>query len=88
MQLADFIGQTISMSIPRIHPVIWQQVKLHGVEAGGVWIESQAITNAVLQHAGVPAAPKTLVAFLPYHEIAFAISAIAEPSLDEKAFGL
>ncbi len=88
MELADLVGNTIHMLIPRMDPVKYQKVKLLGVEPGGVWIESQDITNAVLRHFGMSSAPTTLVLFLPYHEIGFAVASVDKVSLDEKAFGI
>jgi len=71
--------------IPKIDQKIYQKVKLHGVEAGGLWLESQAVTNALLQTLGAPATEKTVVFFWPYHQIQFAISSIDQPSFDERA---
>ncbi|MGA2772114.1 MAG: hypothetical protein ABSG26_14965 [Bryobacteraceae bacterium] len=88
MQLSDFVGQPISMLIPFIHQTALQKVNLLGVEAGGVWIESQTFTNAVLQKLGVPTSPKTSVLFVPYHGIGLGLFSIDQPALDEKAFGV
>lgn len=88
MQFTDLVGGDVIALVPRFDPVKYQRFKLVGVESGGLWVESQEITNNLLRHLGVPAAPKTLVFFLPYHEIAFAISSTEAPSLDEKAFGV
>jgi len=52
MQLSDYIGQEIALLIPTIHPIKFQAVKLLGVEAGGVWIESQTLLNLVLKNIG------------------------------------
>jgi hypothetical protein len=86
MQLSDFIGQVVSMVIPAIHQTTIQKVELLGVETGGVWIQSQTFTNAVLQTLGEASAPKTMVLFVPYHGIALAFSSIEERALNEKAF--
>ncbi len=88
LKLADLIGRQVLFLIPRIHPDVYQKVKLMGVEAGGIWIDSQELTNKFLRAAEMPAAPNTLVFFLPYHEIAFAIGTVEGTSLDEKAFGV
>lgn len=74
--------------IPRMDPVKYQKVKLLGVEAGGIWIESQDVTNATLKHLGLSSLPTTIVIFFPYHEIAFAVRSIDKIALDEQAFGL
>jgi hypothetical protein len=88
MRFADLIGSEILVLIPKIDPKIYQKVTLRGVEAGGLWLESQDFTNALLQALGAPASEKTPIVFWPYHQIVFAISAVDQPSFDEKAFGL
>ena len=88
MELRDLIGQTILVLITRLHPTRYQKVKLLGVEAGGIWIESQDVTNAILQLFGAASAPTTLVLFFPYHEIGFVLNKLDVVSLDEKAFGV
>ena len=85
MQLSDFVGEQIAILIPRFDDARYHRVKLNGVEAGGIWIESQEFTDEVLgTRLG---APKTLVLFVPYNEIAYAVGSISEPSL-KTAFGL
>jgi hypothetical protein len=88
MKFENLIGQHILLKVHRIDPTVYQHVKLLGVEAGGLWIESQTLTNAMLQAMGVASAPKTAAFFFPYHEISFAITSIEGPALDEKAFGI
>ncbi len=87
-KLEEMIGQTIVALIPLIDKEEFQEVKLHGVESGGLWIESQKITNWLLRRKGLASAPKTLVLFLPYHQITFVMSALDVPSLSESAFGV
>jgi hypothetical protein len=88
MRLSEFVGQTLTAWIPLIHTTHFQEVKLHGIDGGGVWIESQTITNQLLSIANVQDAPRTLVFFVPFHEIRFLMRSIDSPSLCEKAFGL
>ncbi len=85
MQLSDFVGKQITILIPHFDPKQYHRVILHGVEAGGIWIESQEFTNEVL--GTHERAPKTLVLFVPYNQIAYAVGSISEPSL-KRAFGL
>ena len=80
MQLSDFIGHNITMVIPTIHKTAMQNVKLLGVEIGGVWVESPALTNLALRRIGQQNTPKTIVFFLPYHAISVALSSIEKPS--------
>jgi hypothetical protein len=88
MQFSELVGSQIFIVIPRIHATDYQEVKLIGVETGGLWIESQEFTNVFLQLFGVPAAQKTPVVFFPYHEIAYVVTSLEQLALDEKAHGL
>ncbi len=88
MQLSECIGQQIGIFAPRLHAGKFLEVKLHGVEAGGIWIESQGLTNEVLETMGLSSAPRTLVLFLPYHEIGYVLKTIPGAALNEKAFGV
>jgi hypothetical protein len=87
MQLSDFVGHEIVVMIPKIDAENVQTVKLLGVEAGGIWIESQSLTNTLLA-AGSVATSRTIGFFLPYSQILFAVAAGQGISLNEKAFGL
>jgi hypothetical protein len=86
--LTELIGQVIVAHIPRLHPTIFQQVKLHGVEAGGIWIESQMMTNTFFETAGYSSSSRTMIFFFPYHQIGFVMTSIDGPSLSEKSFGV
>jgi hypothetical protein len=66
----DRIDDTILVLIPRIHATQYQKVVLRGVEAGGIWIESQDLMNEFMQLIGVAGAPRTLAFFVPYASIA------------------
>jgi hypothetical protein len=83
--LKDFVGKTIFALIPFIHGEIVQVLKLHGVEPGGIWVESQTLTDLLLARVGRTAAPKTAIFFLPYQQIVFVLGSLDVPSLSEKA---
>jgi hypothetical protein len=87
-ELQNLIGQTILALVPSIHGTDLQKLKLHGVENGGLWIESQELTNVFLSRVGAQTAPKTMVFFLPYHQISFVLGSLDVPSLSEKAYGV
>lgn len=80
MQLSDFIGHNITMVIPTIHKTAMQNVTLLGVEVGGVWVQSQPLTNLALRRIGQPDSTKAIVFFLPYHAISVALSSIEKTS--------
>jgi hypothetical protein len=88
MQLSDYIDQEITLLIPFIDPKVFQKVKLRGVEAGGIWVESQTLLNIILKSVGLVSAPKSAAFFFSYHEVRFGFVAIEGPALNEKAFGV
>jgi len=88
MQLSDYIGNSILILIPKIHEKKYQKVILHGVEAGGIWIESQTIMNEFLESVGASSATKTLAIFVPYSSVAAVVTAIDKLALNEKSLGL
>lgn len=64
------------------------EVTVRGVESGGLWIERAELTQDILRKFKAQSAPRTVVFFLPYHQIHIAMSAIDLISLSESAFGL
>jgi hypothetical protein len=88
MQLSDYIDQEIVLLIPFIDAKVQQKVRLRGVEAGGIWVESQTLLNLLLNSISYASASKSLVFFFPYHEVRFGYVAIEGPALNEKAFGV
>jgi len=87
MQLSDYIGEEIKISIPYLGEE-FETVKLHGVESGGIWIESQHAANMVLGASGVSGIPKVIVLFFPYSQIRLAMVFVPGASLNEKSFGV
>lgn len=88
MNLSDFVGLHIQIMAPDLHSEQIEIVKLLGVEAGGIWIESQMLTEDMLRRHNAAAMPMTIGFFLPYNKISFICAATEGISLDEKAFGL
>ena len=84
MRLSDYIGQLILLSIPSISPEP-QNVKLLGVEAGGIWVESQHAINLILESANLTSAPCSVAAFFPYGEVRFGVVFVDGLALNEKA---
>jgi hypothetical protein len=87
MQLSDYIGQEIALMTPLIEDKDAWHVKLVGVEAGGIWIESKALTSLLLEIAEQKSAPKMPVLFVPYHSLAFAAVFVDAPTQDGSAPG-
>jgi hypothetical protein len=87
MQLSDYIGQQLMLFVRPLGNKL-QEVTLLGVEAGGVWLECQNVTNAALASLSAPSSQNTPVWFVPYGEITLGFAAIPKRALNEKAFGL
>jgi len=87
VQFSDRIGEDILIAIAP-PPVKLNRVQLVGVESGGIWIKSQALTELLLRSSGVATHHKTPVIFVPYSQLLVAIASTPEVALDEKAFGV
>lgn len=61
---------------------------LRGVEAGGLWIESEELCTLVLRLANQRVAPVSFVFFLPFHSMLGAMRAVGGVSFDVKGLGL
>ena len=79
--LADQEGEMIVAIIPMLHPTVLQKVRLHKVEAAGLWVESQTFLEMAFKQFGVKSSPKTMILFLPWHQITFVLSSLDFPAL-------
>jgi len=84
----NLIGRQMLAVIPVLDPSAVQTFIIRGVEGGGIWIESQALTNLILEKVGLAYAPRTPVFFLSFSEMRFAFFPANAPSLNEGAFGV
>jgi hypothetical protein len=87
-KLDDMVGEKIAALVPMFDKIILQEMTLHAVEQSGIWVESQHATNMLLGNLKAQSAPKTLVFFLPWHEIRMIWGSLDVPALNEKAFGV
>ncbi|MFB3916796.1 MAG: hypothetical protein ACE14M_08705 [Terriglobales bacterium] len=87
-KLEDMIGEEIAVLVPMFHQIVLQKMTLHSVEQAGLWVEHQNSTNQLLSKIGLQSAPKTLVFFLPWHEVRMIWESLDAPALNEKAFGV
>jgi hypothetical protein len=88
MKFDEMVGETVLAIVPLIDRAIFQELKIHGAEAGGVWVECQHLTELVLKSVRLPAAPRTPVFFLPFAQITLAWRAIEQTSLSERSLGV
>ena len=84
----EMIGEEMIGLVPMIDPQIFQVLILHGVEEGGLWVESPTLTTVMLTQLKQASSSKTPLFFVPFHEIKFLIQSTEKVSLSEKAFGL
>jgi hypothetical protein len=86
--LKNLIGTVIMASVPILKEPDERddikKFKLHGVEPAGLWLESQEITNEILDKEQLRSSPGTLVLFIPFDKINLVISALPMPSFSEK----
>jgi hypothetical protein len=87
-RLDEYVGETIiirSIPVNEQHPA---SVKLLAVDTGGIWIESQDITEHWLAQFKQTTMPKTFVWYLPYAQISWILGTEDYPSISEKSLGL
>jgi hypothetical protein len=81
--LAELIGRNIvirSIPLDEHAPAI---AKLHAVEDGGIWVESQKAMEGMLQYLERTSAPRTLVYFLPFAQISWVMSSVDSPYISD-----
>jgi hypothetical protein len=86
-RLKHLIGQEVLAVILPIHQTELQEVRLLGVELGGIWIESEVMTQSVLRNIGA-ATGKTPLFFVPYAQIKFLMGVSEKIALSESSFGV
>lgn len=86
--LIEMVGKTITALVPFFDRTKFQQMKLHGVEAGGIWVESQKMTDVLFSTSGASYAPKTVIFFLPFQQVTFVFGVLDVPSFSETKLGL
>ena len=63
-------------------------IKLEGVDQGGIWIQCQRVTDMILRELGQSSFPATPVVFVPYSAIRYAFVLAEGPSLSAEKLGL
>jgi hypothetical protein len=86
--LASMIGEVIIVRIPLLDADCMMLVKLHGIEAHGIWVESQAFTNQLMEKFQFSYSRTTPLVFVPFDKVDFIIASLDSVSLSEPAFGL
>ena len=86
--LKEMVGEFIVTRIPVLDKENKILVRLHKVESGGIWVESHAFNEAMLEEYEMPGSVTSLLLFIPYSGIDFIVSSIQAVVLSETAFGL
>jgi len=85
LTLQAMIGTEIIAFVPIFHKTQLQPLKLHNVEAGGIWAESQTIEEPILKRIGLTAIPKSAVFFLPFSQIVCILGSLDVPYISDEA---
>jgi hypothetical protein len=85
ISLQDLIGKEIIASIPIFHRTTLQKMKLINVESSGLWVESRTISDSMLKHIGYTYSPKSVIFFLPFHQIAYILESLDVPYISDEA---
>ena len=80
-------GSSVWAMIPGVSKQLLE-LKLEGVEQGGIWIQSQKLTDDLLRAMVRPSLEGTLVVFVPYSAIQYAVVLGEGVSLSAEKLGL
>jgi hypothetical protein len=82
-------GELIVILSPFFDPVKLQRVRLVRVEDAGLWVENHKFNVEQMKKTfGISSSPKTLIFFLPWHQIATILGSVDAPTLSDEALGL
>jgi hypothetical protein len=82
------VGETIIVRIATLDQEEMSLVRLHGVDANGLWIEFQTFTDALMTRCHLASSVTTPLLFVPFARIEFILGSVRSLSLSETAFGL
>jgi len=88
MKLSELVGTQILIRAIPLHETQSVTVKLISMDEGGIWVESQKVTEDMLEHFERSAASRTPIVFLPYAQIAWVMHFSDKVALSEKALGV
>lgn len=85
ISLQSLIGKEIVAHVPYFDENTWQKFKLINVENSGIWVENRAMSDATLKRGGLTVSPKSLVFFLPFHQIVHIVGSVDVPYVSDEA---
>ena len=82
-------GETIKLVSPVFDNVKIQTVRLIRVEDAGIWIENHEYNMEMLKKTfGITSTRKTMIFFLPWHQISVIVGSLDAPSFSQESLGL
>lgn len=87
MQLESLIGKKVLACISMMGNTKLNEIVIHGVETGGLWIESEKYARLWVEKLDVPAI-RTPLFFVPYSGIQFVLHSLEKLELSEEKFGV
>ena len=85
--LYEMVGEEILINFAFLPLKNLETAKLHLVDDNGIWIESNNLTQAILENLNIPAG-KTPIIFLPFAQVRYILGASDGISLMNKAYGV
>ncbi len=70
----EMTGKMIVARIPALDHEDMVTVRLHKVNTSGIWVESQAFNEAMLERVGMAASARGLVLFIPFGSVDYIVS--------------
>ena len=86
--LRSLVGEVVIIRSSVINPDDMARVKLHRVDPEGVWVESQAFTDTIMERCNTATSETTLIQFIPFARVDFIVASIDGVSISEEALGL
>ncbi len=77
LRLEDLIGKKVIIALERSKKASGYDITIHGVESGGLWIESEELargSEAILPPPAKDRPTQKLVFFFPYAQIQFVMA--------------
>jgi len=87
--LKDQEGEMIVILSPFFDNVKLQKVRLVRLEDAGIWVENHEYNMEVLaKRFGISSSPKSMVFFLPWHQIVMILGSLDAPTFSKESLGI
>jgi hypothetical protein len=79
----------ITLLSPFFHAIKMQKVRLVRVEDAGLWVENPKYNVEMLKkHFSISSTQKTMIFFLPWHQISAIVGSLDAPTFSEESLGV